>query len=62
MGASLARRPDEELVGYFSHQDLDLSSEDSVFSALEATSSEILVNCAAFTNVDLCETNETCTA
>lgn len=58
MGASLARRPDEELVGYFSHQDLDLSSEDSVFSALEATSSEILVNCAAFTNVDLCETNE----
>ena len=58
MGAELAARPDEELVGYFSHQELDLSRRESVFSALEAASSDILVNCAAFTNVDQCETNE----
>ena len=58
MGTELAGRPDEELVGYFSHQELDLSRKESVFSALEAASSDILVNCAAFTNVDQCETNE----
>ena len=48
-------------MGSFSHRELDLSHPDAVPSALESDrfeKADFLVNCAAFTDVDGCETNE----
>ena len=61
VGRVLAGCPHEELVGTYSHADLDLSRRGSVYSALQDASvaaADFLVNCAAFTDVDGCETNE----
>ncbi|MEE3326659.1 MAG: dTDP-4-dehydrorhamnose reductase [Myxococcota bacterium] len=61
MGRVLDGYPQEDLVGHFSHSELDLSRQESVYSALQEESvatADFLVNCAAFTDVDGCETNE----
>ena len=61
MSSALSLRAKEDLVGCFSHRELDLSEPSSMRSALEDAqvgSIDFLVNCAAFTDVDECETNE----
>ena len=57
LGAALMRefRPKYEVVG-FNHAQLDLSNLESVREELSATTFDVLVNAAAFTNVDACET------
>ena len=57
LGAALMRefRPKYEVVG-FNHAQLDLSNLESVREELGATTFDVLVNAAAFTNVDACET------
>jgi len=57
LGAALMRefRPKYEVVG-FNHAQLDLSNLEGVREELGATTFNVLVNAAAFTNVDACET------
>jgi dTDP-4-dehydrorhamnose reductase len=57
LGAALMRayRDKFEIVG-FTHVQLDLSNFDEVRQKLGGADFEILINAAAFTNVDLCET------
>lgn len=55
---SLGARPDETLVGKYSKAELDVSNREAVLATLEgwdSSSADVLVNAAAFTNVDLCE-------
>src|SRR5216684_3419216 len=56
LGAALAReyRDRFNVVG-FSHAQLDIGDFDKVRAAIGALDFDILINCAAFTNVDLCE-------
>src|SRR5215470_19065927 len=57
LGAALMRKyRDKFVVAGFNHAQLDLSDLDGVRAKLAATSFDLLVNAAAFTNVDLCET------
>lgn len=39
-------------------EDLDIANRDNVFKAIETTRPDAVINCAAFTNVDGAETNE----
>jgi dTDP-4-dehydrorhamnose reductase len=57
LGAALMRKYRErfDIVG-FNHAQLDLSNFDELHKKLQATSFDLLINAAAFTNVDLCET------
>ena len=57
LGAALVREFEGEyaLTG-FNHAQLDLSNLDAVREKLRAMSFDVLINAAAFTNVDLCET------
>ena len=57
LGAALMRKYRErfDVVG-FNHAQLDLSNFDELRQKLRATSFDLLINAAAFTNVDLCET------
>ncbi len=60
LGAALARewaKTGEEITG-FTHAQLDLGNPAQLHSALEALDFDVLVNCAALTNVDYCETHE----
>jgi dTDP-4-dehydrorhamnose reductase len=56
LGAALVReyRKNFDVTG-FNHAQLDLANLDQVRAKLNATEFDILVNTAAFTNVDLCE-------
>ena len=58
LGAALAReyQRDFEVTSYDRRQ-LDLGQLDRVRSALAATKFELLINCAALTNVDYCESH-----
>jgi dTDP-4-dehydrorhamnose reductase len=58
LGAALAReyRLDFEATGYERNQ-LDLGQLDRVRSALAGAKFELLINCAALTNVDYCESH-----
>ncbi len=59
LGAALVREwrtVGEELTG-FARQELDLSQPDQLRSTLEPLDFAVLVNCAAQTNVDRCETH-----
>jgi len=58
LGAALAREyaRDFELTS-FERRQLDLGQLDRVRSALAATKFELLINCAALTNVDYCESH-----
>jgi dTDP-4-dehydrorhamnose reductase len=57
LGAALMRKYRErfDVVG-FNHAQLDLSNFGELRQKLRATSFDLLINAAAFTNVDLCET------
>ena len=56
LGAALARefRGQHDVAG-FNHAQLDLSNLDHVREKLRGASFDVLINAAAFTNVDLCE-------
>ena len=57
LGAALTReyRDKFDVVG-FNHAQLDLANCDQVRERVTALDFDVLINCAAFTNVDLCET------
>jgi len=57
LGAALAReyQGEHDIVG-FDHARLDLSALDDVREKLSGANFDVLINAAAFTNVDLCET------
>ena len=57
LGAALMRefREKYDLAG-FNHAQLDLANLDEVRAKLGAMSFDLMINAAAFTNVDLCET------
>ena len=57
LGAALMReyRGKHDVEG-FNHTQLDLSNLNGVRERLRATNFDVLINAAAFTNVDLCET------
>ena len=57
LGAALTReyRDKFDVVG-FNHVQLDLTNFDQVREKVTALDFDVLINCAAFTNVDLCET------
>ena len=56
LGAALLREyHGEHDVAGFNHAQLDLSSFDKIREKLGGTDFDVLINAAAFTNVDLCE-------
>ncbi len=57
LGAALTReyRDKFDVVG-FNHAQLDLANFEQVRAKVGALDFDVLINCAAFTNVDLCET------
>ena len=57
LGAALMRefRPKYDVVG-FDHAQLDLSDLEGLCEKVGATTFDVLINAAAFTNVDACET------
>ena len=58
LGATLARAYGEKfsVIG-FTHAGLDIASREQLFSKLDPLDFEVLVNCAAQTNVDRCESH-----
>lgn len=58
LGAALHREYARELtVSGFNHAQLDLAASDQVRATLEPLDFDLLINCAAQTNVDRCETH-----
>jgi dTDP-4-dehydrorhamnose reductase len=58
LGCALVRRyRDEHDVVAFDHAQLNLADERQIRSKIETLDFDILINTAAFTNVDLCETH-----
>lgn len=59
LGAALARgyAGEARVIG-FNHHQLDLSSPEAIRCALSGIEFDALINCAAITNVDYCETHE----
>src|SRR5207237_5456143 len=57
LGAALLReyRDEFDLVG-FNHAELDLATPDEIRRQIDKLDFDMLINAAAFTNVDLCET------
>jgi dTDP-4-dehydrorhamnose reductase len=56
LGAALLRQYQDTFdVTHFDHAQLDLSDLGGVRERLTAVDFEMLINCAAYTNVDLCE-------
>lgn len=60
LGQDLMRVFGEEAVG-FAHEDLDVTDEESVASAIRSLEPDWVLNTAAFHRVDDCETNPTLT-
>ena len=57
LGAALMREYREKFdVTGFNHAQLDLSNRDQIRERVGTASFDVLINAAAFTNVDLCET------
>src|SRR6266436_126967 len=57
LGAALTREyRDKHDIASFNHAQLNLSNLDDVREKLRAMDFDVLINAAAFTNVDLCET------
>jgi dTDP-4-dehydrorhamnose reductase len=57
LGAALLREYREKYdISGFNHAQLDLAKLDDVRGKLEAINFDVLINAAAFTNVDACET------
>jgi dTDP-4-dehydrorhamnose reductase len=58
LGAALAREYSRNFaVTSFKHVQLDLGKPDQIRSVLSATEFDLLLNCAALTNVDYCESH-----
>ena len=58
LGAALAREYAHDFeMATFSHGELDLGKLDQTRSTLSKTEFDLLVNCAALTNVDYCESH-----
>ena len=60
LGAALVRgwkRAGDDIIG-FNHAALDVGDWRAVWAALEPIEFDVLVNCAALTNVDYCEAHE----
>src|SRR5438045_6351927 len=58
LGAALAREYAHDFeMATFSHGELDLGKLDQVRSTLSETEFDLLINCAALTNVDYCESH-----
>jgi dTDP-4-dehydrorhamnose reductase len=60
LGAALARtwsREGDTIIG-FDHASLDLADDAQLRAKIEPLDFDVLVNCAALTNVDYCETHE----
>jgi len=58
LGAALSREYGREYeVTGFNHNQLDLASGDAIQAHLEPLDFNLLINCAALTNVDYCETH-----
>ena len=59
LGAALARgyAGEARVIG-FNHSQLDLASPEAIRCALGGLAFDALINCAALTNVDYCETHE----
>ena len=59
LGAALARgyAGETRVIG-FTHSQLDLASPEAIRCALGDLNFDALINCAALTNVDYCETHE----
>jgi dTDP-4-dehydrorhamnose reductase len=58
LGAALAREYDRDFqVSGFDRNQLDLSKLDQVRAVLSEIEFDLLINCAALTNVDYCESN-----
>jgi len=59
LGAALARSyaSETQVIG-FNHSQLDLASPEAIRCALDGLDFDALINCAALTNVDYCETHE----
>src|SRR5471032_2097471 len=58
LGSALARRyRDEHEVAAFNHAQLDLANEKEIWAKIDTLDFDILINAAALTNVDLCETH-----
>jgi dTDP-4-dehydrorhamnose reductase len=55
-GALLREYREKHDIAGFNHAQLDLASLDDLRGKLSAMSFDVLINAAAFTNVDLCET------
>jgi dTDP-4-dehydrorhamnose reductase len=57
LGAALAREYQNkfETAGVFNHAQLDLAKPKEIQGKLSPIKFDVLINCAAFTNVDLCE-------
>ena len=60
LGQDLMRAFGEEAVG-FAHEDLDVTNEESIISAVRSIEPDWVLNTAAFHRVDDCETNPTLT-
>jgi dTDP-4-dehydrorhamnose reductase len=57
LGAALVREYEDRFdVIDFNHAQLDLASPDAIRENLSAIDFDVLINAAAFTNVDICET------
>src|SRR5437899_7430384 len=57
LGAALMREYQDKFdVSGFNHAQLDLSNLDDLREKLRSTNFDVLINAAAFTNVDFCET------
>ena len=60
LGAALVReyQPKFDVIG-FNHAQLDLAKPDEIHRKIDNLGFDLLINAAAFTNVDLCETEKT---
>jgi len=58
LGSALCREygGEHDVIG-FNHSQLDLASDASIQARLEPLEFDLLINCAALTNVDYCETH-----
>ena len=56
LAAVLPRRPDRHQVTVWDIQDIDITDRQALGRALKRDSFEVVINCAAFTAVDLAET------
>jgi dTDP-4-dehydrorhamnose reductase len=59
LGKELAQRlqaTGEHQIFAFTKSELDISNQEQVYQICEEVKPNIIINCAAFTNVDLCET------